>query len=293
MHACILQLTWAAAPNSAAASQSLADIQQEEAQRKREKGADPPKDGGIMSNQLKSLLGVKNPSNSSNRQQAASAQSFKWAAGSQEASASEVSAGSSLSLRDIMEQEVTGKQQTVAQDSGGRSKGLSWAAKASSTGSAGPVNYGSASVPASAPAPTTSPRSGPPAIAAAAPLSAVAPDLPSATSAKVKVPPPPPPQQQQSQAKQKNSFGGKEMSADMAEWCTVQLRRINGSNDITLMQFCMSLNSPVDIREYLSEYLGSSVQVSRRSIGSSFIFTCLTLFEIDTMVGHELCNGLH
>lgn len=221
-----------------------------------------------MSNQLKSLLGVKNPSHANNRP-AASAQSFKWAAGSQEAAASEVSAASSLSLRDIMEQEVTVKQQTASQDSGAvRSKGLSWAAKAGTTGSAGPVNYGSAPVLASAPGPTTA-RSGPQPASVAAPLPVVAQasESSSAASAKAKVPPPQP------QAKQKNSFGGKEMSAELAEWCSAQLRRINGSDDITLMQFCMSLNSAVDIREYLSEYLGSSVQVRTYKLAYILIYT--------------------
>ena len=47
----------------------------------------------------------------------------------------------------------------------------------------------------------------------------------------------------------------------MSEWCATQLKKINGSEDITLMQFCMSLESPVEIREYLAEYLGSSAQV--------------------------------
>jgi hypothetical protein len=47
------------------------------------------------------------------------------------------------------------------------------------------------------------------------------------------------------------------------------LKRINGSDDITLMLFCMSLQSPGEIREYLSEYLGSSPLVT--TFASDFI----------------------
>jgi hypothetical protein len=59
----------------------------------------------------------------------------------------------------------------------------------------------------------------------------------------------------------KSDFGGKQMSKEMSDWCSAQLKKINGSNDLTLMEFCMSLKSPVDIREYFAQYLGSSPQV--------------------------------
>jgi hypothetical protein len=59
------------------------------------------------------------------------------------------------------------------------------------------------------------------------------------------------------------------MGAEMREWCAACLRRLNGSGDITLMQFCMSLQSAGEIREYLSEYLGSSAAVT--NFASDFI----------------------
>lgn len=55
----------------------------------------------------------------------------------------------------------------------------------------------------------------------------------------------------------------------MREWCAASLKRINGSEDITLMLYCMSLPSAGDIREYFSEYLGASEMVT--SFASDFI----------------------
>jgi hypothetical protein len=63
--------------------------------------------------------------------------------------------------------------------------------------------------------------------------------------------------------KSKASFGGSAMPGDMADWCSVQLKKINNSDDLTLVEFCMSLGSAVEIREYLAAYLGSTPQVSQ------------------------------
>lgn len=68
----------------------------------------------------------------------------------------------------------------------------------------------------------------------------------------------------------KSDFGGKQMSKEMSDWCSAQLKKINGSNDLTLMEFCMSLKSPVDIREYFAQYLGSSPQVINANNWYSF-----------------------
>ena len=42
----------------------------------------------------------------------------------------------------------------------------------------------------------------------------------------------------------------------------MQLKDIANSEDMTLIEFCMSLNDPSEIREYLNAYLGASPQVS-------------------------------
>lgn len=56
-------------------------------------------------------------------------------------------------------------------------------------------------------------------------------------------------------------FGGVGMSPEMRTWCTQQMQRIRGSDDITLLEFCMSLDSPLEIRTYLQQYLGAKTEV--------------------------------
>jgi hypothetical protein len=56
-------------------------------------------------------------------------------------------------------------------------------------------------------------------------------------------------------------FGGVVMSKEMSDWCSVQLKKLNGTEDLTLVHFCMTLNSAAEIKEYLVQYLGSSQPV--------------------------------
>jgi hypothetical protein len=49
------------------------------------------------------------------------------------------------------------------------------------------------------------------------------------------------------------------MPTEMAEYCAGQLQRFNA--DLTLMEYVYTLESPVDVRAYLAEYLGSTPQV--------------------------------
>ncbi|CAN0259495.1 unnamed protein product [Discosporangium mesarthrocarpum] len=58
------------------------------------------------------------------------------------------------------------------------------------------------------------------------------------------------------------AFGGSAMSPDMAAWASQQLRKITGKDDLTLLEFCMSLTDASEIRQYLAAYLGSTPQVS-------------------------------
>ncbi|KAK7231203.1 hypothetical protein SO694_00071155 [Aureococcus anophagefferens] len=52
---------------------------------------------------------------------------------------------------------------------------------------------------------------------------------------------------------------------DAFTWCKTQLKKINGSDDITLIQFCMTLTDNSEIRQYLSMYLGSTPQQAAHS----------------------------
>ena len=55
---------------------------------------------------------------------------------------------------------------------------------------------------------------------------------------------------------------GASMSPALEKWCKEKMQQINGSNDLTLVAFCMTLNDASEIRQYLTTYLGSTSQVN-------------------------------
>ena len=55
---------------------------------------------------------------------------------------------------------------------------------------------------------------------------------------------------------------GAQMSPTLEKWCKEQMQKLNGTDDLTLVSFCMSLSDPVEIRQYLTTYLGSTAQVN-------------------------------
>ncbi|KAG7349392.1 GYF domain containing protein [Nitzschia inconspicua] len=63
-------------------------------------------------------------------------------------------------------------------------------------------------------------------------------------------------------------FGAKIPPA-LESWSREKIYHINGSDDITLIAFCMTLDDANDIRQYFTTYLGSSPQVS--SFANEFI----------------------
>jgi GYF domain len=62
-------------------------------------------------------------------------------------------------------------------------------------------------------------------------------------------------------APQADDFGAT-MSPSLEAWCKEQMRKFNGSDDLTLVSFCMTLNDPAEIRQYLTAYLGTTPQIS-------------------------------
>lgn len=54
---------------------------------------------------------------------------------------------------------------------------------------------------------------------------------------------------------------GTSMSPALESWCREQMTKLNGSDDLTLVAFCMTLTDPVEIRQYLTAYLGTTPQV--------------------------------
>jgi hypothetical protein len=65
-----------------------------------------------------------------------------------------------------------------------------------------------------------------------------------------------------------DEFGAK-MSPSFEKWCKDQVYKLNGTDDLTLVAFCMTLQDPGEIRQYLSAYLGSTPQVN--SFATEFI----------------------
>merc|ERR1719384_839798 len=59
------------------------------------------------------------------------------------------------------------------------------------------------------------------------------------------------------------------MSPALESWCKEQMLQIHGSEDLTLIAFCMTLSDPIEIKQYLTAYLGSSSQVN--NFASEFI----------------------
>jgi hypothetical protein len=57
-----------------------------------------------------------------------------------------------------------------------------------------------------------------------------------------------------------DAFGAK-MSPALEKWCKDQMKKLNGTDDLTLVAFCTTLNDPDEIRQYLTAYLGSTPQV--------------------------------
>jgi hypothetical protein len=60
-----------------------------------------------------------------------------------------------------------------------------------------------------------------------------------------------------------NSFGTNgSMTPSLESWCKEQMEKLNGTDDLTLIQFCMTLTDRDEIRQYLTAYLGSTPQVN-------------------------------
>ncbi len=213
---------------------SLADIQnqqqQEELKKVDTKSVTPivPVSQPVtsMSFQLKSLLGVRNPINSS-EDRSKSAWTTPTSAES-----------SSSSLKEIMNEELNRKQHSEPESAGTKPTSISWASKAKSN------------------TPPLSQTSKPDNNLATPNVNAmkVVEKTPGSSLKST---------ENTRKSVDKSEFGGKTMSKDMADWCSVQLKRLKGSDEaMELLQFCMSLKSSGDIREYLSHYLGSSPQVT-------------------------------
>lgn len=59
-----------------------------------------------------------------------------------------------------------------------------------------------------------------------------------------------------------NAFGGSHVSAEFMAWASKQLQGIDRNANVTLLEYCASVEDPGEIREYLAAYLGSTPRVS-------------------------------
>uniref|UniRef100_K3X4C5 GYF domain-containing protein n=1 Tax=Globisporangium ultimum (strain ATCC 200006 / CBS 805.95 / DAOM BR144) TaxID=431595 RepID=K3X4C5_GLOUD len=64
------------------------------------------------------------------------------------------------------------------------------------------------------------------------------------------------------EVKVSNAFGNTAVSSEFMTWAAKQFQAISGREDLTLMEYCASLEDPGEIREYLAAYLGSTPRVS-------------------------------
>lgn len=60
-----------------------------------------------------------------------------------------------------------------------------------------------------------------------------------------------------------NSFGGPKMNPQFRKWCQSSLAKLNGSEDTTLVEYCLTLSNPSEIRAAFSENLGSTPEISQ------------------------------
>jgi len=173
-------------------------------------------------------------------------------------SASDSNVSGAKSLQQIMSEELTQKKTAEEVSPNVRNQPHSWASKASKLSGTNPVVHTVPTVlsrPAIPPAPVvTIPTQA---------SSSTPPPLNSHQSSGSAVRSTSSNQLPANRAGSKSDFGGKAMSPDMSEWCSVQLRKLNISEDSSgVLDFCMSLKSAVEIRETLSTYLGSSAQIT-------------------------------
>jgi hypothetical protein len=62
---------------------------------------------------------------------------------------------------------------------------------------------------------------------------------------------------------------GATLSPALEKWCKEEMEKLTGSDDLTLIGFCMTLTDANEVRQYLQAYLGNGVKVS--SFATEFI----------------------
>lgn len=231
--------------------QSFLDIQQEavdERKTLKEKIIPPTATSHptAMSAQLKSILGLKPQQQ---QQVSTNAAATTTAATARKGAWSSVTADiPSTPLTEIMKEEINQQSQRKDSYSTERQKGSTWASKIVAGSGSLTLSSNQRSLPASSSTERAGPKS--PGRAQTAAYNSTSTVNNRGQSA-----------WESTTSMNESDFGGKKMSKELSDWCSVQLKAIKGIEDISLMEFCMSLSSAVEIRETLASNLGSTPQV--------------------------------
>jgi hypothetical protein len=88
-----------------------------------------------------------------------------------------------------------------------------------------------------------------------------------------------------SQVSSSNAFGSNNVSSEFMTWALKQLKTIDSNANVTLLEYCASVEDPGEIREYLAAYLGSTPRVS--AFATEFIQRKKTQHSGKKSPGHQ------
>mmetsp|Transcript_9381 Transcript_9381/g.17885 ORF Transcript_9381/g.17885 Transcript_9381/m.17885 type:complete len:1095 (+) Transcript_9381:153-3437(+) len=159
-------------------------------------------------------------------------------------------------MEEIQKEEARAATLAAMRQENARPSGSGWANVAASKG--GTSGWNSGAVRAAPAAVLTRPQVAQP--TAPSPLSAGGKNVVDVAALNMQTAPPPP-QGKGGKNSPADAFGAK-MSPPLEKWCKEQMMKLNGTDDLTLVSFCMTLNDPSEIRQYLTAYLGTGSQVN-------------------------------
>ncbi|KAG1706526.1 hypothetical protein DVH05_001675 [Phytophthora capsici] len=82
-----------------------------------------------------------------------------------------------------------------------------------------------------------------------------------------------------------NAFGSNNVTSEFMTWALKQLKTIDSNANVTLLEYCASVEDPGEIREYLAAYLGSTPRVS--AFATEFIQRKKTQHSGKKSPGHQ------
>eukprot|EP00804_Cyclotella_cryptica_P024270 CCRYP_012549-RC/>CCRYP_012549-RC protein AED:0.08 eAED:0.08 QI:405/1/1/1/0.5/0.28/7/635/1156 len=162
-------------------------------------------------------------------------------------------AGRKKTMSEIQQEEAKAAAKRAAEGGGGQRSGGGWANVAATGGS---TAWGGAAA--------KTPAAGviPPNTAVIAGVASVQKINTSRSAATVNNTQSQPPKSASNKDAVDNFGANGKMTPAFEKWCISQMQKINNSDDLTLVSFCMTLTDPIEIRQYLTAYLGSTPEVN-------------------------------